>query len=181
MSKAKKAFLSLFILWVLWVQIAPNIEMPLTYLPLQEGVTVYNQVAATVNRVLWLGHRAAWLAGLTGKWRMFAPVDRFNWRMEFVGIDAAGNEMVVRPAYPQRTFWERNLFDFRNQKLELNIYSNEPLRQAFARSFCRADTQKVRVDLLSRNILSPAEARAQGQSLSDEMRVNGRMGEFPCS
>jgi len=181
MSQAKKALLSLFILWVLWVQVAPNIEVPLTYLPLQEGVTVYNRVAAAVNRGVWLGHRAAWLAGLTGKWRMFAPVDRFNWRMEFVGIDGAGTETVLRPAYPQRTFWERNLFDFRNQKLELNIYGNEPLRREFARSFCRADTQKVRVDLLSRNILSPQEARARGQYLSDEMRVNGRMGEFPCS
>lgn len=181
MSKVRKVLLSLFIVWVLWVQVAPNIEMPLTYLPLQEGVTVYNQVAAAVNRGLWLGHRAAWLAGLTGKWRMFAPVDRFNWWMEFVGIDGAGHETVLRPAHPQRTFWERNLLDFRNQKLELNIYGNESLRREFARSFCRPDTRKVRVDLISRDILAPAAARARGQSLGEERRVNGGMGEFLCS
>ncbi|MGQ9865207.1 MAG: hypothetical protein ACUVSQ_02825 [Pseudanabaenaceae cyanobacterium] len=146
-----------------------------------EKETVFKQAAVAANRILWLGHRAAWLAGLTGKWRMFAPVDRFNWRMELVGIDASGAETVLRPAYPQRTFWQRNLLDFRNQKLELNIYSNEPLRREFARSFCEPNTEKVRIDLLSRKILSPAEARVQGQPLSDEMRVNGEMGVFPCS
>ncbi len=64
---------------------------------------------------------------------MFAHNSRFNW-WYVVKAEYADSTVVDLPLPGQRpgTFWQRNLFDFREAKLNLNLYPNILPRKAYS-------------------------------------------------
>src|SRR5262245_58435893 len=71
--------------------------------------------------------------GLDNRWTMFGHKSRFNW-WYFIKGQYRNGDAIVLPIEGQvsRTFWQHNLFDFKEAKFQLNIYQSKPARQAYA-------------------------------------------------
>jgi hypothetical protein len=81
----------------------------------------------------WRIGQYAHLVGLDNRWTMFAHNSHFNW-WYVVKAQYADSTVVALPLAGQgpRTFWQRNLFDFREAKISLNLYQNILPRKAYA-------------------------------------------------
>ena len=104
---------------------------------------------------------------------MFAHNSHFNW-WYVVKAQYADDAIVVlsMPDHGPRTFWQRNFFDFREAKLDLNIYSSILGRNAYSSYLRRqyplhgdAPLTSITWELQYQNILDPMEARARGSHL----------------
>lgn len=132
-----------------------------------------------VYRMRWLGwliHRYANLVGLDNRWQMFSHNSRFEW-WYVIEARLADDTTVVLPLPRQssRTFWQRALFDFREAKFHLNVYSSQRARSAYADYLCRRfpeqGEQSVRAivwQLHHRRILEPGEAQVRRTHLDDQ-------------
>src|SRR5438046_2947378 len=97
------------------------------YINLPEAVSKAGQEvlgalpAPLANVCRWLGQKDAEYAGVTGQdnvWRLFQVMDHAN--VSFVAkaeyADGAGVTLPL-PLQSERTFWQRHLFDFKENKL----------------------------------------------------------------
>jgi hypothetical protein len=138
----------------------------------------------------WLIDRYAHLSGLNNRWEMFSHQSRFNWWYGIQGVTPDGTVVELNlPLVGERTFAERNFFDFREAKYHLNLYPNPDLRHRYGRYLCRAlarvrvpdhgRVQQIRFLLHHQNLLSPEEARARGTHI--EPNVYSRsLDEVSC-
>ncbi|MDX2271178.1 MAG: hypothetical protein NW237_04420 [Cyanobacteriota bacterium] len=185
-----KFLISLFIIFILWTQIAYNFQRTpiLPEISYQSGYhPIVNTIIYGYNMVGWNLRRLGWLAGQTNYWRMFAPVDRFNWHMIFVAVHPDGSETLLPlSTQSERNFWQRNLIDFRDGKFHVNIYSHPEYRQLYADYLCRTYTQSenpissIRIDLQWQPIFSPEEAKIAGAFWGMSYLNQSGMGDFPC-
>ena len=68
---------------------------------------------------------------------MFSSQPRFNWWFGIEAVTADGAFELPVPLQGDRTLAQRSLFDFREAKFHLNLYSSESLRDRYARYLCR--------------------------------------------
>ncbi len=187
----KKVAINCFIVLSLWIMVATNAGLSLPWV-LPSVFAPYG-AAHPVNRLNWyIGyvdwslHYLGWLAGLHNYWRMFSPVDRFNWDMRFSAVGRDGSERLLPlPHQSARTMWQRNFVDFRDAKFHLNVYRSETGQRFYARYLCRRyqepgnPVHAIRIELEWQNILPPAEAKRRGTYL-DPARYRRTWGAFEC-
>ncbi|MEO8494395.1 MAG: hypothetical protein ABI614_04960 [Planctomycetota bacterium] len=117
----------------------------------------------------WCIHRYAHVVGLDNRWQMFGRQSRFNWWYVITATysDGRTSQTVPLPTPTQsaRTFWQRVLFDFREAKFHLNIYSDRLARESYsrylARQFPQRDERAIRTitwQLAYQPILPPDES-----------------------
>ncbi len=99
----------------------------------------------------WFAHKA----GLNVKWQMYSYLQRYDFTILAVGIDANGNAVLLpEPLQSERSLFDRFVTDFRETKYQLNIYQY-PTEQAYYLSYLRRHyptlhgmpTRSVRLDL----------------------------------
>jgi hypothetical protein len=135
----------------------------------------------------WLVRRWAHLVGLDNRWQMFGRQSRFNWRYEMVGhYGDAGERLLPVPLQSSRTAFQDLVLDFKEPKLHLNLYSDEPRRERYAQYLCRqfptlhgAWMEEVVIDLAWRPLRSRAEASRTGDHLEPE-EYTEPLDAFPC-
>jgi len=81
----------------------------------------------------WVIQEYAFLAGLNNQWQMFGRQSRFNWWYVIKARYADGTDVVLPlPLQSDRSFWQSTLFDFKEIKLQLNLYPRPEAREAYA-------------------------------------------------
>ena len=189
--RLRKFFISLFILANLWVMIATNASLalptiaPSVYSPDRDETIIY-RASWYIGRTDWWLNHLGWIVGLKNYWRMFSPVDRFNWYMVFSAVHVDGEETKLPLANQiKRNFWQRNFTDFREAKFHLNIYNAATAQKYYAQYLCRKYQNQgnpisaIKIELKSQNILSPDQAKMRGVYL--EPRIDSReWGRFEC-
>jgi hypothetical protein len=141
----------------------------------------------------WGVRYGGYVSGLSSKWQMYGGQSRFNWRyiISAIYVDEEGNksEEVVLPLPRQsaRTWAEEKLFDFKEAKFLLNIYSDELARETYARYLARQYPQwngrsisSIRVNLATQNIIPPIIA-VREQKLLEEKVEYRLVNEFDVS
>lgn len=125
----------------------------------------------------WRVRCYAHILGIDNRWQMFGFQSRFNWWYTIRGeySDGVTTRLVDLPLPNQsgRTLWQRAVMDIKEDKLELNLYANQPVRETYSRYIARhyptyagMPIKAVRWDLGHQAILPPQEAR-QKQKLWD--------------
>ncbi len=188
LQTVKKVLIVVFITTTIWIQVATNLRIenfPISFTHTYSQVL--NPIIYVINQGNWYVKRAAWLAGITNYWRMFSPVDRFNWHMIFMAVYPDGREQKL-PLSTQmtRTLWQRNLTDFRDGKFHVNLYGHPEYRNYYSQYLCQQfstpghEIEKIRIDLEWQTIFDPDVARER-EAYHDAKFVNtAGMGVFPC-
>jgi hypothetical protein len=121
----------------------------------------------------WRIGQYAHLVGLDNRWTMFAHNSRFNW-WYVVKAQYADSTVVDLPLFGQgpRTFWQRNLFDFREAKLSLNLYQNILNRKSYSYYLRRqysthrdSPITSIIWELHYQDIVNPVESALHGSHL----------------
>ena len=127
----------------------------------------------------WADQRYAHAVGLDNRWTMFGHQSRFNWWYFIKGRYHDGSTIVL-PVEGQtdRTFWERNFFDFKEAKYRLNIYQSKTGRQGYAQYLCRqfptnegSPIQSIEIELHSQPIAPREVAELTGSHRSSDVTV----------
>ena len=138
----------------------------------------------------WMLDRYAHLSGLNNRWVMFSHQSRFNW---WYGVQAIGPDNVAAdlnlPLIGERSMSQQILFDFREAKYHLNLYSSLDLRTRYARYLCRQlpvttgtyglQVQAIRFLLHHQELLYPAQARERGTHLEPDIYTR-TLNEVTC-
>lgn len=148
-----------------------------------ESPAIQNKV---LNYALWQLDRIAWLLGLSTHWRMFSPPPKTHWYYSvWAVLDSGELKWIPLASQGQRNWPQRQFVDFREVKFHLNLYNRKEPLYAFAQHLCRKEREKhktiqaVRIALVSRRILSPAEAFKQGSYYGPE--TTSDFGTYLCS
>lgn len=148
--------------------------------------TAQTKLYYQLSRIDWRLSQLSWFAGLSTKWRMFAPPPMSNWYYSVWSINSRGEQNWV-PLYGQgeRNFFQRNFFDFREVKYHLNIYNKPEALSKLAAHLClnlraaNQDIQAIRITLVSRQTLPPDDDNYQTGFFADE--IVSEFGVYPCS
>lgn len=135
----------------------------------------------------WLIARYAHVVGLDNRWQMFGQQSRFQWWYVIKANYENDKERVLPLAMQsERTFWEDFLFDFKEAKLYLNLYTRPDFRETYARYLSRqfatfegAPVTSIVYELHWRNILNPQEAARRGFHL-EERSYKQLLQEVEC-
>ncbi|MCB0343955.1 MAG: hypothetical protein KDD66_02510 [Bdellovibrionales bacterium] len=193
-SKLRKGLISLFIVFVLGMQVRANVLPPLV----NASAVVTSGSAATPRTanptsafdarwryVVWQLDRLSWFLGLATHWRMFAPPPKSHWYYSVWAVMEDGSQKWIQLENQGERSWpQRQFFDFREVKFHLNIYNREEPLNAFAQHLCRKQTNKgwklrsVRIAMISRPVLSPREAFRQGKYYGPETVTD--FGTYQC-
>ncbi len=142
----------------------------------------------TVNQVLWQLRRYAHWTGTDARWEMFSYMYRDDWKLVFKARSRGAEDEMVLPLALQspRSFLEDWLFDFKEAKIRLNIYSDKNHRERYQRFLCRnwnnSNTDQlayVACDLESQPLLPRSLARAMNQHRVGHIKIT-RFDETPC-
>ena len=130
----------------------------------------------------WGVRYGGYVSGLSSKWQMYGGQSRFNWHyiISAIYVDAEGNDtehvVLPLPRQSERTWAEEKLFDFKEAKFLLNIYSDELARETYARYLARqyshqngCQISRIRVTLATQNIIPPMIAVREQQLLEDKV------------
>jgi hypothetical protein len=89
--------------------------------------------AAALRQADYLDQYYAHVSGLDPSWQMFGALSRFDWWYVIKARYADGHEVLLPlPLQSDRTWWERNMADFKEVKFHLNMYNDRPTREAYA-------------------------------------------------
>lgn len=185
MARIRKSCISLFIAVALLLQVKANLGLTFPYglgaLVKPESRTYYR-----LSQLDWTLSQFSWLSGLSTRWRMFSPPPHSNWYYSVWAIDSQGVQSWVPLAgQGHRNFIERNFYDFREVKYQLNIYNKPEALNLLSQHLCgnlRAagkDVASIRVVLVSRQTLPPDYNFVQ-QDFYDQQIVT-EFGIYPCA
>ncbi|HBR14048.1 MAG TPA: hypothetical protein DD723_00690 [Candidatus Omnitrophica bacterium] len=136
----KKISTNIFIVLVLGMMALANIlsDSGPYYLPYNSQQPTMIKATQWFNNLQGAYYNLCWTAGLRNYWRMFAPVDRFNWQFIITAVyPDGGKERILMPSQQKQNFIEYNFVNFREGKYELNIYNDEKGQAALGKYFCR--------------------------------------------
>jgi hypothetical protein len=123
-GRLKKAIISLFVVLSLGTVLYMNRPAALAMSP---------DAAYPVVLGDWIVQEYAFLAGLNNQWQMFGRQSRFNWWYVIKARYADGTDQVLPlPLQSERGFFQSMLFDFKEVKLQLNLYPRPEAREAYA-------------------------------------------------
>lgn len=143
------------------------------------GLTVPEQLL--VNAIVYRIRYYAFVVGIDNRWQMFGRQSRFNWKFRIFGLYSDGHRVVEHlmpdPRQMERNVVQNRLWDFKEGKYHLNLYSSENERMGYAFFLARQapvyDGLPIRSVAYERqwiNILPPEVAQQSGYHL--ENRVN---------
>jgi len=175
------------ILACIWVMASTNLNLTV-YRIISFVYPRYIQESPMVSRISWEAARAegkiqyaGWVVGIRHYWRMFSPPDKMNWYFEFRAVHQNG-DVALLPLYGQssRSFWQRNVVDFREAKYTHNMYwygwsNNHEAQKYYIDYLCREYQKEsnpithIKIDYRTQNILSPKEAELQGVYLDPQV------------
>lgn len=185
-SRLGKIAICLFIAACLWAMISTNLNLSLARITPDVGnASALGKTLWSIQRAEWYINYLGWAAGLKNYWRMFSPVDRFNWQMVTTAIYDNGTKRILPTgSHNQNTFLKNNFLGFREAKFELNMYNNQSAQNNWAQYLCQQYStaanrvSSIKIDLASQRILPPKEARTNG-SYTKDIGIRD-WGEFPC-
>ena len=128
-----------------------------------------------------------YLAGINNHWIMFGSQSRFNWWYK-IKAKYTNGEIVLLPLARQseRTFWQKNFFDFKEAKILHNLYSNSLWREKYANYLCRqyssnngSSVKSIEWEVYWQKLYDPKEARRLGTHLSPEIS-SSLLNSFNC-
>ena len=127
------------------------------------------------------------MTGLGNRWELFSELPHEVLRFTIEAEDAGGATAVLPlPGQGERTFWERNFFDFKEAKLRSNLLTDRDKRRAFADHLARVhptrDGAPIRAVLWQvevQPILPPFEAARAGTHLSSQV-TRGVFDRLEC-
>ena len=135
------------------------------------------------NKIRWY----AYLVGLNNHWIMFSFQPRYNWWYR-IKAKYENSEIVLLPLPRQskRTFWQKIFFDFKEAKLEHNLYGNKKRRDNYANYLCRtfkiyknSKIDSIIWELHSKSILPPKEACIKGMYMGNDEQLKN-LDIFSC-
>ena len=149
--------------------------------------TLSPMMAWRVRYAGWLVQRYAHLAGLDNRWQMFGRQSRFNWRYVIRGsYGDAGEWTLPLPLQTERTVFQDLVVDFKEPKLALNLYADQPRRERYAQYLCRRfprhDNKRIDAIVFEvrwRELRTRADASATGQHASRDEYAR-TLDVFPC-
>ena len=176
------------IIFSLWFQISTNLNFNIPYIAqTNPSLEIFNIIIAEVNKINWTITHLGRISGLNMQWRMFSPVERWNWQMKFVAVYKDKTEALLPlPEQTPRKLWQQYVIDFREGKFHELILRNEKSLSHYANYLCRNHQSQdkliatIRVDYHWNKILSPQEAKEQGNYLGKIHKEKGKLGEFKC-
>jgi hypothetical protein len=135
----------------------------------------------------WLVQRWAHLVGLDNRWEMFGRQSRFNWHYAIVGrYGDAGERALPLPLQTARTLAQDLLLDFKEPKLQLNLYPDAARRERWAQYLCRRfpddhgqRMEEIVIDLHWQALRTRPEASAAGTHLHPDEHVQP-LDVVPC-
>lgn len=107
---------------------------------------------------------------------MFSTLPRFNWWFGFKAQRGNGEWIDITPHDAKnRSFFQRNVEDFKVAKFHLNIYSDQKARSAYAQFLCRTYRDEkpyaIQIELYHQYILEASEARKLNKHLDSTVNV----------
>jgi hypothetical protein len=123
----------------------------------------------SVRKSIWYLSYYGHLLGLDNRWQMFGRQSRFNWwfivRGEYGQGDAAQLKLLPIPQQTTRSLLQRLVFDLKENKILLNLYSRPFGRECYSRYLARQTPEyagvpirAVQWELAHQKIRSPEEA-----------------------
>jgi hypothetical protein len=125
--------------------------------------------------------------GLDTRWSLFSnPVRVESWQV--IQAEYAGGAKVVLPLAGQseRTFWQRNLFDFKEEMLRFGLAGRRDRREGYAAYLCRrypshegAPVKEIVWDTFQRSVVGIDPATRTGSHVDPQSKKQWRE-VFPC-
>jgi hypothetical protein len=130
-------------------------------------------VSYTARVARWAIEEYAFFAGLNNRWQMFGRQSRFNWWYVVHATYGDGPPVLLPlPGQTRRSVWQAALFDFKETKLNLNLYGDPSARGSYARYLARQYPERngqpitsVTFELRWQHLLSREEASMRGAHL----------------
>ena len=138
--------------------------------------------AYRIKHLGWRWRQYGYNAGIDNRWTMFGYQSRWNWWYDIRAIYSDGvterSVLLPLPNQSSRTLAQKQIFDLKERKLELNLYGNAVAREAYARYVARQypthdglPIKCIRWYLCTQGILPPDEAIAQQKLHTEEVRL----------
>ena len=184
----KRFLISLFILLNIFTVLYVNRPVPISDIQGSKlkGVLIAPTKHNTALDLLFAGYGN--LVGLGTRWLMFILQDKYNWKYLIKARYEDSSEVVLPiPRQGNRTFLERNLFDFKDAKFQYNFNYRPYAKEHYASYLCRkysvrngAKIKSIIFEYYKQNILEPKEAEKQKRYLEPIIRKE-IAGIFTCS
>ncbi len=128
------------------------------------------------------------LVGLGTRWLMFILQDKYNWKYIIKARYEDSSEVVLPiPRQGNRTFLQREFFDFKEAKFQYNFKYRPYIKEHYASYLCKkfsvnnsSRIKSIIFELYKQNILDPKEAEKQNRYLEPIIRKE-IAGVFNCS
>lgn len=138
--------------------------------------------AYRIKNLGWRWRQYGYNAGIDNRWTMFGYQSRWNWWYDIRAIYSDGNSehsvLLPLPNQSSRTLAQKQIFDLKERKFELNLYGNAVAREAYARYLARQypthegmPIKSIRWYLGTQGILPPDEAIAKQSLYTEEVRL----------
>lgn len=192
MTIVQKIAINIFIMVSIWVMVGANMRLePIQIFPEWFPASHSRHPVARLNWYIqyadWIVIKTGWLVGIRTAWLMFSRIDMNNWYMHIVGIDAEDREIPLPlRTETKRSFFERNVIDFREYKIHHNLYGSAPGRTLFVEHICRYYRNRglalsgIRLDLSYYRFHSIEEAGRFGERIAREP-VRTTFGTYGCA
>ena len=113
------------------------------------------------------------LVGLSTRWLMFVLQDRYNWSYLIKARYMDSSEILLPiPRQGERTFLQREFFDFKDAKFQYNFNYRPYAKEHYASYLCRkysvhngSKIKSIVFELYKQNILDPKEAEKRNRYL----------------
>ncbi|KXK25746.1 MAG: hypothetical protein TR69_WS6001001553 [candidate division WS6 bacterium OLB20] len=159
----KTAAAYLCIVYVLYIVLSTQLAFSVPYVPDDGTRPAVHQINTHISNFNWAMSTSGWLLGMTTTWRMFSPVDRQNWYLRTtLTYEDGGTSELPNPLTTDRSLLQRNLFDYREAKFQLNSYARDEIYQMYGDYLCRQhsadgrNVEEVEFSLDSVSIKPPA-------------------------
>ena len=187
-SQIRKIIISLFIILNIGTVLFMNRPNP--FIGAINGViNSFDSSAIKYKTTLcsWYIKTYAHIVGLDNRWQMFGKQSRYNW-WYLIKAKYANSEIITLPLPRQspRNWIQSFLIDFKEGKLDLNMYSNQAKRESYSRYLCRQYShlsgipiKSIIFELHYQYVFPPKEAIKQRKYLHPTI-ASRVLNEFKC-
>ena len=182
MARVKKTVAITVIVFALWMQVSSNLQQAAILLESEKpdvsgpkhSPGIWHRFTESLRPISQGLNRVGWTFGLKPYWGMFSPMGRTIWWLEISAVHPEGNTTLLPlPLQSPRTWWQRNFFDYREQKYIASILDLPSEQRHYAEYLCRhyrnsdPPVSAIQINKYWQNILSPRQARIYGRYLGD--------------
>ncbi len=177
--ESKRFLISLFILLNIFTVLYVNKPVPVNEINssnLKDVLEAPIKVKSGALNLFFVGYGN--LVGLGTRWLMFILQDKYNWKYFIKARYEDLSEVILPvPGQRDRTFLQRNFFDFKDAKFQYNFNYRPYIKEHYASYLCRkypmnnnSRIKSIVFELYRQNIMNPEEAEKQNRSLEPVIR-----------